>query len=271
MKPGYPNITGRPLEIIDNSLQYLNSNIEVKKCVKPAMGDSNGDCSFNIMDAAYIKIESSKALQPLNVSLDYDHNQVVDYADALFLVKVFYNLARFIKSVSVNIPHNKTDCKLKIVLQLMKGYGEVTSDKPDLYVAFTYGNNSIAHFMSTSRFEVGQMMREGTVTGNTINGVIVKAESDNARNYHISATTSHAIGKVGISIFQVLRDSRNSVGNIAISSSVGTKQPYLYSETVKIQLASNLSVVYKNGFSPMQIYNINTSTYLCYYPVTTKQ
>ena len=269
IKSGYPNIVVWPLEIIDDSLKYLKSDIKLKDCVKSLMGDSNGDCYFNMLDAAYLKILSSKAIQQLNRSLDYDQNQIVDYADALFLVKVLYNKARFIKTMSLNIPHNRTNCKLQFIIHTINDHKRIGNDTLELYIAFTHTNASITQFLSSSKIEVGQMIPDSFIAGNSIKGIVVKALNDDAGNYYITAATDFVMGKVGVSIFQVITDT-NSASERVISSSIGTKLPNKYQGVVSVKLDKNLTVIFKNGFSPMREYDISTSTYLCHYPITTK-
>ena len=84
--------------------------------------------------------------------------------------------------MSFRIPHNRTNCKLQFIIHTINDRKRIENDTLEVYIAFTHTNDSITQFTSSSKIEVGQMIPNSFVTGNTIKGIVVKALNDDVRN-----------------------------------------------------------------------------------------
>jgi hypothetical protein len=98
-------------------------------------GDADGNCEFNLRDAALVQTALTKSIlnstymsryskQRIAV-MDADQSGVVSLVDVSLLVKIAFNALDFFHSVTIGTPSDANDCKLSVAVHVLTGAYDV--------------------------------------------------------------------------------------------------------------------------------------------------
>lgn len=266
-------------------------------------GDTNGDCVFDIIDAAYTSefvVESLvdftgsfgdafKNNKPSNEqikNMDADLNGVIDGEDAFYLARAAVAMTRFVKSISFIEVNSSSGCVLQLeAVVLMKGDVADSSDddkiQTSVYFDIASTNKKVQKLLEESVDDCsacsGKLEKTVDHTGlnGKVYGMLVQAIRDPVDKtlyraaFQTNLVTSE-FDNVGLSLIVVTRDANLHSDYHRVAFLVGpplSRQELLYDDTIEMYLNvsedQELLTVKSQGYSPLSFLNNTTPSSLC--------
>ena len=284
-KEGVPNVGVSFFRTVDTALKTVPGK-STESCSKKILGDINQDCTFDIVDVAYIKCYISSSNTGFTDSqgpkmksatsyqkgiMDVNLNKRIDNSDASLLSNVYLGNAFFIKELSLSVPHhlkNSSDaCNLDFTVKLVDKRGDnVKSPEVEVYFDIAHSTNEVhAQFKKTEFIpKTKKILKDGSI----FFGGLIKATYDNSRGlFAISSSESELqVNDLGVSVVQVVSKSEG-VKHVIPMFSISSKPTY--NGKLDISLESDGRLQAKSGYSPQRLLYVPESKERCKDPTTT--
>ena len=262
---GIPQVNVAFFRTVNKELSPIPPTDVATPCSEKHLGDINLDCTFDIVDVAFISgyiTASSKSqfTEEMKTRMDVTWNEAIENNDAIFLSLIYLEKAKFVTELNYQIPTSggqSTDrCGLEFAVKLANKDGSaVSSPQTEIYFLFSQPSETFrAQFEGTSFTAGTKLPVDGALS---VDGLI--QASYESGKYVIAATESELESSdVGVSILQeVPFDGMKHVVSMFLTSS----------------LVSDVSVAtwVKNqpSFTPQRQLHISESTATCNDPLVT--
>lgn len=218
LKSGVPEVIYRSFRTVDKDLTTVPSRA-ASSCSSAVLGDIDLDCTFDIVDVAFISayIASSKAQftdtlgskmsavsTSQKLSMDVNWDEAIDSKDAIFLSFLYLNKAKFVTKLTYQIPNHQgislDKCALEITVELSNKDGSLTSSaQAEVYFLFSHSTGSVAEQFSQTVFTAGSKV---SVEGISPVQGLIKANYENGKFLVAAKNSKLESSNVGISIIQ---------------------------------------------------------------------
>lgn len=218
LKSGVPEVIYRSFRTVDKDLTPVPSKA-ASSCSSNVFGDIDLDCTFDIVDVAFISayIASSKAqftdtlgskMSAVSTSqkssMDVNWDEAIDSKDATFLSFIYLNKAKFVAKLTYQIPNHQgislDKCALEIRVELSNKDGSLTSSaQAEVYFLFSHSTGSVAEQFSQTVFTAGSKV---SVEGISSVQGLIKANYENGKFLVAAKNSELESSNVGISIIQ---------------------------------------------------------------------
>ncbi len=223
------------------------------------LGDTNGDCAFDINDISYTQIylaektfnfesQRGKAVQqaiqktadngalywhPYSAksgysqvgAMDADQNGIVNPSDAYYMLRVNFGLIHFLSNVNVVRVSQKSNCGFSITATLTGAKDvSVSGDKTSVFLDLAYDGGVFDEQLDASTLTDGNYVT--TAKGGSHSGKIIKMKSIGGGNFVAGfSTTMIMLENIGYSIMQATVNS-DGEGSLARSAGIfGSPDP----------------------------------------------
>ena len=227
------------------------------------VGDTNGDCVFDLLDALFAYNYSAQWLinNALPVSperypyLDANWNGLIEGQDAGYLLQAHFAsipLVANLTLVAVEAPNS--GCELSVTLALASWNG-APLDSAAVYVGLFHPSQDFTTQMSNTTFRLGaKVISAGVPTG--AYGGWVRAASIGNSTYTIVTNASY-INKSNVGLVTVISYRANTV----VLTQYPTDQ--MAYGPLQASLNANTSVTLPGGFNPHRVLNMTLTYALC--------
>ena len=235
-------------------------------------GDVNGDCIFDVRDVAYLQSyyldllsgsnELSNISSEIESYLDCDKSGIIDPNDAIFMLRVAFELHRFVDKFQV-LTVMEEKCFLNITISGIGSDNMPARPQSTSFLAyFTHSHSDFKFQFNSTNFTMGTVL--DVVNGD--NADIVQAESIGNGKYRIIADASILLNEVGVSLVQVTFDS---IGNTAESrvaimtqetQSSNSYSPFNFTVAVN---SKRITVHRQLLYTPLIVFNNTLTTEQC--------
>ena len=277
LRNGVPQVSLSSFATVDKELRSVPSKPETS-CSNVVLGDVNLDCSFDIIDVAFITayVASSKTgftdslgtkMKTLSSSqkstMDVNWNEAIEDEDAFFLSFIFLEKAKFVLELNYQLPNHEKSSSDKCDLQLevkLANKDMTTALPPQAEASFLFSHSSanVAQELSQTVFTSGTKI--DVENSSPVRG-IVKAVYDNERFLVASNKSSLEASDVGVSIVQVVSfNGQKLISSMFLASDV-VSLGELDSAWVRTQAI--------NGFKAQRKVQFSESTETCKSPLVT--
>ena len=218
LKSGVPEVIYRSFRTVDKDLTPVPSKA-ASSCSSNVFGDIDLDCTFDIVDVAFISAytASSKAqftdtlgskMSAVSTSqkssMDVNWDEAIDSKDATFLSFIYLNKAKFVAKLTYQIPNHQgislDKCALEIRVELSNKDGSLTSSaQAEVYFLFSHSTGSVAEQFSQTVFTAGSKV---SVEGISSVQGLIKANYENGKFLVAAKNSELESSNVGISIIQ---------------------------------------------------------------------
>ena len=218
LKSGVPEVIYRSFRTVDKDLTPVPSKA-ASSCSSAVFGDIDLDCTFDIVDVAFISayIASSKAQftdtlgskmsavsTSQKLSMDVNWDEAIDSKDATFLSFIYLNKAKFVAKLTYQIPNHQgislDKCALEITVELSNKDGSLTSStQAEVYFLFSHSTGPVAEQFSQTVFTAGSKV---SVEGISSVQGLIKANYENGKFLVAAENSELESSNVGISIIQ---------------------------------------------------------------------
>lgn len=218
LKSGVPEVIYRSFRTVDKDLTPVPSKA-ASSCSSNVFGDIDFDCTFDIVDVAFISayIASSKAQftdtlgskmsavsTSQKLSMDVNWDEAIDSKDATFLSFIYLDKAKFVAKLTYQIPNHQgislDKCALEITVELSNKDGSLTSSaQAEVYFLFSHSTGPVAEQFSQTVFTAGSKV--GVEGISSVQGLI-KANYENGKFLVAAKNSDLESSNVGISIIQ---------------------------------------------------------------------
>ena len=260
---GFRNLTSfSPSPVFCVTPPCYISDCAAKRGYKP-VGDANGDCVFDLMDALFTYNYTAQSLIGNSLPvfpeqypyLDANWNGLTEGQDAAFLLQAYFAsnpLMANLNLVTVEAPNS--GCKLSVTLTLASWNG-APLDTATVYVGLFHPSPDFATQMSSTTFRLGTKVSAGVPTG--AHGGWVSAAAVGNSTYTVATLASYI--------------DESSVGLVVVISSAGANTVVLtryptdqmaYGQ-LQASLDANTSVTLPGGFNPHRVFNASLTYALC--------
>lgn len=265
-KSAIPQVNVAFFRTVDKELSPVPpTNVAATPCPDKHLGDINLDCTFDIVDVAFISgyitaSSKSRFTEEMKTRMDVTWNEAIENNDAIFLSLIYLEKAKFVTELKYQIPDHDGEssdrCGLEFAVKLASKDGSaVSSPQAEVYFLFSHPGANFGGQFERTTFTAGTKL---TVDGALSVDGLIKASYESGK-YFIAATESELESSdVGVSILQeVPFDGMKHVVAMFLTSS----------------LVSNVSVTtwVKNqpSFTPQRKLQISESTATCNDPLVT--
>ena len=224
LKSGVPEVIYRSFRTVDKDLTPVPSKA-ASSCSSAVFGDIDLDCTFDIVDVAFISayIASSKAQftdtlgskmsavsTSQKLSMDVNWDEAIDSKDATFLSFIYLNKAKFVAKLTYQIPNHQgislDKCALEITVELSNKDGSLTSSaQAEVYFLFSHSTGPVAEQFSQTVFTAGSKV---SVEGISSVQGLIKANYENGKFLVAAKNSELESSNVGISIIQSIPFNR---------------------------------------------------------------
>lgn len=277
LRSGVPQVSLSSSGTVDKELRLVPFKSETS-CSNVVLGDINLDCSFDIIDVAFLTayVASSKTgftdslgtrMKTLSSSqklaMDVNWNEAIEDEDAFFLSFIFLEKAKFVIELNYKLPNHEKSSSDKCGLQLevkMANKDMTTTLPPqaEAYFLFSHSSANVAQELSQTVFTSGTKVNADN--SSPVRG-IVKAVYDNERFLIASDKSSLEASDVGVSVVQgVSFNGQKLISSMFLASDV-VSLGELDSAWVRTQAS--------NGFKPQRKVQFSESTKTCNNPLVT--
>ena len=218
LKSGVPEVIYRSFRTVDKDLTTVPSKA-ASSCSSNVFGDIDLDCTFDIVDVAFISayIASSKAqftdtlgskMSAVSTSqkssMDVNWDEAIDGKDATFLSFIYLDKAKFLAKLTYQIPNHQgislDKCALEITVELSNKDGSLTSSaQAEVYFLFSHSTGPVAEQFSQTVFTAGSKV---SVEGISSVQGLIKANYENGKFLVAAKNSELESSNVGISIIQ---------------------------------------------------------------------
>ena len=218
LKSGVPEVIYRSFRTVDKDLTTVPSKA-ASSCSSNVFGDIDLDCTFDIVDVAFISayIASSKAqftdtlgskMSAVSTSqkssMDVNWDEAIDSKDATFLSFIYLDKAKFVAKLTYQIPNHQgislDKCALEITVELSNKDGSLTSSaQAEVYFLFSHSTGPVAEQFSQTVFTAGSKV---SVEGISSVQGLIKANYENGKFLVAAKNSDLESSNVGISIIQ---------------------------------------------------------------------
>lgn len=220
LKNGVPQVNYNAFRTVNKALTPVPTK-SVKSCSDVVQGDINLDCTFDIVDVAFINayIASSKAQftdslgAQMNAvpssqksAIDVNWNEAIENNDAIFLSFIFLRKAKFVTELTYQLPNHERSssdkCGLQLAIKLANRVGSPTlSSQADAYFLFSHSAINVAEQLSKTTFTAGTKI---TVQGSTPIQGLIKARYEDGKFFIAAEKSELEASDVGVSVVQVV-------------------------------------------------------------------
>ena len=275
VKSGVPQVDYRFFRTVDKELTPVPSK-SASSCSNVVLGDIDIDCTFDIVDVAFISayIASSQSQftdnlgaqmiavsSPQKSSMDVNWNEEIESKDASFLSFIFLNKAKFVTKLIYQVPNHEGSssdkCGLQMAVELANKDGSVTSfSQAEAYFLISHSAAKVAEQFSQTTFTAGTKV--SIEVSLPLQGLI-KAKYENGKFFIAAENSKLESNDVGISIIQYVPfNGENFVVPMFLAStlvSVGD---------VDVAWANTQA---SEGFTPQRKLQFSESTTVCNDPL----
>ena len=257
------------------------------------LGDANGDCAFDIIDAAYTSRYVVEALvnfqgdygsairehmdldewPDMLGNMDADTNTVVDALDVFYLARTTVGMTHHVRDVQYSpTVADGSGCALTLMANVVAA-GRETPDVNKTIVWFDLSstNQAFRALLRDSSDDcdscIGSIETDVTHIGanRRLFGGLIRAEFQEESGLYLAAIETDAvedlIGQIGLSVLVTTADEDGAVGPLRVAFLTGPPrraQAFLYSDTLSLELPVSedaTETVVKQGFTPHVLVN----------------
>ena len=253
--------------------QLTRSRRQAVQCLVPpcacsgqALGDTDGNCVFDITDIYYSLVfitESSLGFsQPrgqdiLNRTtpeqlrqLDPNQDGIVDTSDAYFLLRALFRLVYFLENVRITPVQDLTSgCLFTVEVQLRDGENS-TVGETEVFIDIAFTDPSFQVGFDTSSVERGSLVTSNK--GSQLYGGIISAERSSQEVFVVQLRANFVSTNIGISVITATFDAQNNTSTSRTIQFFGPPPP-LYTSPLNLALTTrNTSILVGTsaGYSP---------------------
>ena len=235
-------------------------------------GDVNGDCIFDVRDVAFLQSyyldllsgsnELSNVSSEIESYLDCDKSGIIDPNDAIFMLRVAFELHRFVDDFQVSTVMEEK-CFLNITISGI-GSGDMPAQpqSTSFLAYFTHSHSDFKFQFNSTNFTMGTVL--DVINGDDAD--IVQAESIGNGMYRIRADASLLLNEVGVSLVQVTFDSTGNTAESRVAimtqetQSSDSYSPFNFTVAVDSQ---NVTVHRQLSYTPLIVFNNTLTTEQC--------
>ena len=257
------------------------------------IGDANGDCAFDIIDAAYTSRYVVEALvnfqgdygaairehmdldewPDMLGNMDADVNTVVDALDVFYLARATVGMTHFVRNVqSIPTDTDGSGCVLTLVANVVAAdSGSPDVNRTIVWFDLSSTNQAFRALLRESNDDcdscIGSIETSVTHIGanRRLFGGLIRAEFQEESGQYLAAIETDAvedlIGQIGLSVLVTTADEAGAVGPLRVAFLTGPPrraQAFLYSDTLSLELPVSedaTETVVRQGFSPHALVN----------------
>ena len=251
-------------------------------------GDVNGDCVFNLNDASFLldvithSVFNAGYVQGLlpfqRAAADADMNGVIDPADSFLLVKIQFDLARFLTAASFKPITRSDGCQLLFSCTVLSAGGAFASaPKTAVYIELDSANSALASQLESSIITSGTLLSESP--GNALNGRFIAAQYQGDGVFSVAISGPVAAQTLAVSVLVItLSDTEATASSptpleltrIALFLGAPSSVPQLglISATIPVTAFVSASIQRTAGFNPL-LSTANSQTSLACHSLVT--
>ena len=238
-------------------------------CSTPPLGDTNGDCTFDLNDSVFAQNYVAQKLfnstfgstysAAQNIALDADQNGIIDSLDPYLLARISFRLLNFVSKPIVNpVDTNYATNRLSILVNVFSLTGAPVTTQTVVYFDVESTNASFTPMFANTTFVVGSASNVSKGAG--YNGGFWQAASLGNGSYLVDVYTGISLSNIGLSLVLATVDALNGTNNQRFAFYTGSQTPYTFSSAFTVNLPVGLGaapVSSPSGYTPW-IYFSNT-------------
>lgn len=267
-KKGVPEVMVQVFRTVNKELSAVPSkNVTVSSCSNKISGDVDVDCTFDIVDVAFISAyitasSKSRFTDEMRKRMDVDWNEVIEVNDAFFLSLIYLKSAKFVTELTYQIPdHNRESsdrCGLEFSLKLANKDGSpVTNMQTEVYFVFSHQGADVGAQLARTTFSSGTPQAldgASSVVG------LIKASFANEKFIIATANSELEATDVGVTILQEtpIDGTKHVVAMFSSSNPVSKLDAITWAENQaifapqrKLQLSESTKTCNENDDDPL--------------------
>ena len=277
LRSGVPRVNLSFSRTVDKELRSVPTKL-VTSCSNVVLGDIDLDCSFDIVDVAFIiaytassktEFTDSRGTEMKAVSssqksaMDVNWNELVEDDDAVFLSFIYLEKAKFVTSLNYQLPNHEESssdkCGLQLAVKLANKDGTATlPSQAEAYFLFSHSSEDIAQTLIQTIFILGTKIN---VEGSSPVEGLIKADYQNEKFLIAADNSALEASEIGVSIVQyVFLKGQKYVASMFMASDLMS--------TGELD-ASWISNQASKGFTPQRKLHLLESTERCHDPLVT--
>ena len=209
-KNGIPQVNVQFFRTVNKELLTVpRKNGTVTPCSNNKLGDVDLDCTFDIVDVAFITgyvtaSSKSRFTDEMKKRMDVNWNEAIEVNDAIFLSLIYLQKAKFVTELTYDIPdHNRESpdrCDLGFTVKLANKDGSpVSPPQAEVYFVFSHPGADVGAQFSRTTFTSGTPL---ALDGASSVDGLIKASSANEKFMIAAANSELESSDVGVSILQ---------------------------------------------------------------------
>ena len=253
---------------------FLHSVHRRGVCPNPPLGDTNGDCVFDLNDASFTQsFVAERIFDPTYGSnftsfqltaLDADQNGVIDSGDAYLLSRISFRLLNFISIPFIRPVDDLTSlCRLTLSVTVTSRSGTPVSTQTGIFFDLESSNPQITNLLTSTTFLAGSALSVSKGPG--YNGRFWQASSQGNGQYLVSAITPLNLTNIGLSVVQATVDGTNLSSDQRLNFYTG-RPPATYQSPLNVPLpvgSSSIVVSSDGGYRPWFLFNNSLTSSAC--------
>ena len=267
-KKGVPEVMVQVFRTVNKELSAVPSkNVTVSSCSNKISGDVDVDCTFDIVDVAFISAyitasSKSRFTDEMRKRMDVDWNEVIEVNDAFFLSLIYLKSAKFVTELTYQVPdHNRESsdrCGLEFSLKLANKDGlPVTNMQTEVYFVFSHQGADVGAQLARTTFSSGTPQAldgASSVVG------LIKASFANEKFIVATANSELEATDVGVTILQEtpIDGTKHVVAMFSSSNPVSKLDAITWAENQaifapqrKLQLSESTKTCNENDDDPL--------------------
>lgn len=235
-------------------------------CSGESLGDTDGNCIFDIRDVSYTLLfisenllpTSSRALEAAAATpaqrrqLDPNQDGVVDTSDAFFLLRALFKLVYFLEAVMATpVQDPASSCLFSVELQLGSADEGTPLDQVEVLVDVAFLDSAHREEFESSMLVSGELLTADK--GASLNGGIVLAEQTTNGMFAVQFNSTFVSDDIGVSVVVVMFDAENSTSPSRSVQFFG-RPPLLYPFPLNLNVTvrdTPVLVAALSGYSPL--------------------
>ena len=246
-----------------------NSRQRRGTCSNTPLGDTNGDCTFDLNDSVFAQNYVAQRLFNSSfgstysvaqiAALDADQNGIIDSLDPYLLARISFRLLNFVSKPIVNpVDTNYATNRLSILVNVFSLSGSPVTTLTVVYFDVESTNASFTPMFANSTFVVGSSSNVSKGVG--YYGGFWQAASLGNGSYLVDVYTGISLSNIGLSLVLATVDTLNGTNNQRFAFYTGSQTPYTYSSSFSVNLPVGSGVApvsSPSGYTPW-VYFSNT-------------
>ena len=235
-------------------------------CSGESLGDTDGNCVFDIRDVSYTLLFITENLLPTSSrapevagatsaqrrQLDPNQDGVIDASDGFFLLRALFRLVYFLEGVmAIPVQDPASSCFFSVELQLRGADEDISLDQVEVLVDIAFLDSTHGEEFESSMFVSGELLTADK--GASLNGGIVLAEQTTNGTFAIQFNSTFVSDDIGVSVIVVTFDAEDNTSPSRSVQFFG-RPPLLYPFPLNLNVTVRdmpVFVAALSGYSPL--------------------